>query len=79
MQPIQPSIKGRGAAHNLPNRFETVHIEPDPDACGIEEEQTPPQTVYLRDTSRTIIASNNSPESRRPTSPKRAPIGRRPR
>lgn len=63
MQPIQPSIKGRGAAHNPPNRFETIHVEPDPDAAGLDdEERLPPQTIYLRDTSRTIIASNDSPD-----------------
>jgi DNA repair photolyase len=60
MQPIQPSIRGRGAAHNPPNRFERMHVEPDPD--GEPEEQAPPQTVYLRDTSRSIIASNDSPD-----------------
>src|SRR5687767_2877388 len=26
-----PTIKGRGAAHNPPNRFEKIHVEPDED------------------------------------------------
>ncbi|HEX2923318.1 MAG TPA: hypothetical protein VHS28_04745 [Chloroflexota bacterium] len=63
MQPIQPTIKGRGAAHNPPNRFERLHIEPDPDGHNLEGgEQAPPQATYLRDASRSIIASNNSPD-----------------
>lgn len=63
MQPIQPTIKGRGAAHNPPNRFEPLHVEADPDGSWQKGEvPAPPQTIYLRDTSRSIIASNNSPD-----------------
>ena len=68
MESIQPTIKGRGAAHNPPNRFEPLHVEPDSDGGWPDgswpdgEAPAPPQTVYLRDTSRSIIASNNSPD-----------------
>jgi DNA repair photolyase len=58
MQPIQPTIKGRGTAQNPPNRFERIHVELDPDA----EEQAPPQTVYVKDATRSIIAHNDSPD-----------------
>lgn len=60
MKPSQLTIKGRGAAHNPPNRFEPWHFEPDPDAP--DDEQPAPQTVYYRDASRSIIASNDSPD-----------------
>src|SRR5690349_18922695 len=64
MHPIQPTIKGRGAAINTPNRFERLRVEPDPDAAPFddEDESPPPQTVYLRDASKTIIATNDSPD-----------------
>jgi DNA repair photolyase len=64
MQPIQPTIKGRGAAIYLPNRFERLQFEADPDAVPFDEEgeSPPPQTIYLRDSSRTIITRNDSPD-----------------
>lgn len=62
MQPILPTIKGRGAAHDPPNRFERLHVESDPAESDPDDERAPPQTVYLRDASRTIIASNDSPD-----------------
>jgi DNA repair photolyase len=63
MQPIQPTIKGRGAAHNPPNRFERARIEPDLERLDSDdEEQAPPQTMYLRDVSRSIIVKNDSPD-----------------
>jgi DNA repair photolyase len=52
-------ITGRGAAGNPKNRFEQLEVEPDPAAPG---EQTSPNTVYLRDESRSIIARNYSPD-----------------
>ena len=54
-------IHGRGAGFNPANRFEALHLEPDP-----EEEHDPErprrQTVYYRDFTRTIIAHNDSPD-----------------
>ncbi len=53
------SIVGRGAAGNPKNRFERIEAEPDPlDPC----EEPRPETIYLRDHSRSIIARNDSPD-----------------
>ena len=52
-------IVGRGAATNPKNRFEKITVEPDPAETQYE---TRPETVYLRDHSRSIIATNNSPD-----------------
>ena len=51
------SIKGRGAAGNPKNRFERIAVEPHP---AVADEV--PETVYLRDLSRTIVARNESPD-----------------
>lgn len=62
------SIRGRGAAHNPPNRYEPLHIEPDREAiheaalADGEESLPAPRTRFLRDSSRTIIAKNDSPD-----------------
>src|SRR3954467_7863599 len=61
MQFIQPTIKGRGAAHNPPNRFERIDVVPDGDLLDAEY-QPAPNTVYLNDAARTIIATNDSPD-----------------
>ena len=53
------SITGRGAAGNPKNRFERIEVEPDPAEPG---EMIRPETVYLRDHSRSIIARNDSPD-----------------
>jgi DNA repair photolyase len=53
-------LHGRGAAANPPNRFERLAYEPDPDAA--DGEQPGPATEFLKDTSRTIIAYNDSPD-----------------
>lgn len=52
-------FRGRGAVTNPANRFEAFHYVPDPD-----EERPPdaPSTLYLRDATREIIASNDSPD-----------------
>src|ERR687889_116978 len=50
------SIVGRGAAANPKNRFEKIEVEPDPAETGDEPR---PETVYLRDHSRSIVATNN--------------------
>ncbi|MGH7507134.1 MAG: PA0069 family radical SAM protein, partial [Longimicrobiales bacterium] len=54
------SIRGRGAAHNPPNRFETLELVPDDDA--FDPDAPGPRTQYLKDTTRTIVARNNSPD-----------------
>jgi DNA repair photolyase len=53
------SIVGRGAAGNPKNRFERIEVEPEP---GESDEESGPETVYLRDVSRSIIARNDSPD-----------------
>ena len=54
------SIVGRGAAGNPKNRFERIEVEPEP--AGSDAEEPGPETVYLRDASRAIIARNDSPD-----------------
>jgi DNA repair photolyase len=63
------SIRGRGAAENPPNRFDTIHYEADPDVSSPpyqgwddDEESPAPATQFLMDTSRSIIAYNDSPD-----------------
>ncbi|HEX2728736.1 MAG TPA: radical SAM protein, partial [Rubrobacteraceae bacterium] len=53
------SIVGRGAAINLKNRFEKIEVAPEP---AEQDEEPRPETVYLRDHSRSIIATNDSPD-----------------
>jgi DNA repair photolyase len=53
------SIVGRGAAGNPKNRFERIEVEPEPKES---DEESGPETVYLRDVSRSIIARNDSPD-----------------
>jgi DNA repair photolyase len=52
-------IRGRGAAENPASRFDTIHYERDPD---FPDEDPAPQTQLLRDNSRSIIATNDSPD-----------------
>lgn len=61
MTPIQPTIKGRGAAHNPPNRFEPVAFEIDGDFLD-GEERPAPRTQYFKDSARSIIVANDSPD-----------------
>ena len=63
---VDLTIHGRGAAHNPPNRFERLAFVPDlPPALDVDEEDgdtSGPPTVYLKDTARSIIATNDSPD-----------------
>ena len=54
-------IKGRGTADNLPNRFEERRFEYDPDFLD-DQGQPEPKTTYIKDSTRSIIAYNNSPD-----------------
>jgi DNA repair photolyase len=54
------SFPARGAAMNPPNRFEPVHLERDAD--WNPEEDPLPRTQFLKDSTRTIIARNDSPD-----------------
>jgi DNA repair photolyase len=61
-----PILHGRGTAVNPPNRFETLRIEADLEHVEADEEYLDrlnrPTTQYLVDTSKSIIASNDSPD-----------------
>jgi DNA repair photolyase len=54
------SPRGRGAASNPPNRFESLSLERDVD--WNPEEDPAPQTQFLRDLSQSVITYNNSPD-----------------
>lgn len=51
--------RGRGASNNPKNRFESIHREAEDEA---EEEEPSPKTSFLPDHSKTIIATNDSPD-----------------
>lgn len=53
----RPSPRGRAASTNPPNRFQRLHVQPDP---GQREDGV--ETVLLRDTTRKIITRNRSPD-----------------
>ena len=53
--------KARGASANLPNRFEALHIELEPELDD-GEERPPLRTRFYRDFTQTIIARNDSPD-----------------
>jgi DNA repair photolyase len=65
-KPSLPSPRGRGACINTPNRFETTHHELDLEQVADDEDYldslSRADTKYLPDKSRTIIASNDSPD-----------------
>jgi DNA repair photolyase len=52
------ALKGRGATENPTNRFERIAVERDPEIPGPERVET----ELLRDTSRSIITRNDSPD-----------------
>jgi len=53
-------LRGRGTAHNPPNRFVQMDFVPDYDE--LDPEAPGPGTVFLRDATKTIIARNDSPD-----------------
>jgi DNA repair photolyase len=55
---------GRGTDANPPNRFEQLHVEIDEDdlAPAGEDGTSAPRTVFYRDTSRSVLAENDSPD-----------------
>jgi DNA repair photolyase len=56
----QRPVRGRGAASNPKNRFHRLSFEADPGASDPEEPL--PRTQFLKDVSRTVIATNDSPD-----------------
>jgi DNA repair photolyase len=57
--PPLASLRGRGASGNPANRFEPVHVAPDPEA---PEQPGASPTRFFRDSSRTVISRNDSPD-----------------
>ncbi len=55
------TFHARGASINPANRFEALHLEEDAHD-EIDEDSRPLKTIFLRDSSRSIIARNNSPD-----------------
>ncbi len=53
--------KGRGASFNTPNRFEKAHFEPLDIEVSYEDEPTV-KTSFFNDTSKSILAKNDSPD-----------------
>lgn len=58
--PTPLPIHGRGASENPPNRFEPIVLEADEGFNDDSDGSVP--TQYFRDTSKTIIAHNDSPD-----------------
>lgn len=59
MSRIHQRIRGRGSAENPPNRFEKIDYVPDEEEFS---QGTPPKTEYYKDSSRSIIVYNDSPD-----------------
>ncbi|MBI3877488.1 MAG: PA0069 family radical SAM protein [Verrucomicrobia bacterium] len=59
-QPAPPPLATRGASANPPNRFEKIHVEPDPDCLDLDAPA--PRTEFFKDASQTVIAYNDSPD-----------------
>ncbi len=59
-QPLAHRIRGRGAAENPKNRFE--HVERVAEPVEGDDEQPLPTTQFIPDASKSVIASNNSPD-----------------
>lgn len=61
-----PLVKGRGTRSNGAGRFEKLAVETDPGEYFAEDAETPQQirTEIYRDTSKTIISTNDSPDLR---------------
>ena len=60
--PLPLPIRGRGASWNPPNRFETLHVEPDDWVDPDDPEPAPPQTQIFRDATKEILSQNDSPD-----------------
>jgi DNA repair photolyase len=60
--PTPTPIRGRGAGSNPANRFEPLHLEPDPDA-DLEPDKSPgPATQFFKDATQSVLAYNDSPD-----------------
>lgn len=59
---IRNSIKGRAAGFNPQNRFERTHLEPLDVDLEYEENTPPIKTQFFLDSSKSILAKNDSPD-----------------
>jgi DNA repair photolyase len=60
MESESKTIPNRGAAENLANRFEKIHLEREED--WNDEDDLPVKTQFLKDHSQTLITYNDSPD-----------------
>lgn len=58
--PSQLPFRGRGSDFNPPNRFERLHVEPDPECPP--EERSDPRTQFFPDSSQSLLVPNDSPD-----------------
>ncbi len=58
----RPSQKGRGTVANPPNRFDQLHAEPFDVDVPYDDERPAVRTMFLDDTSKSILAKNDSPD-----------------
>ncbi|MGK2856418.1 MAG: PA0069 family radical SAM protein [Thermoanaerobaculia bacterium] len=59
---LKPPPNGRGASTNRAGRFESIEYVADTDVDSPPEDAVAPATRFFRDPSRSIIASNDSPD-----------------
>ena len=52
-------LRGRGAAENPRNRFDTLHVEVDEDAW-VDDDPRPLKTVFMKDDSQSILSPNKA-------------------
>lgn len=60
MKKETPAHRGRGTSSNPLSRFERIAVEADPELDP--EESRRPQTIFLRDASRSVVSYNTSPD-----------------
>lgn len=60
--PLPPNPKGRGTGLNTANRFERLHLEPDPLEPDDEDFRHKVPTEYMVDATRSVLAENDSPD-----------------
>lgn len=54
-----PTVRGRGASWNPPNRFQRLHVDR---SEWLDPDDPPPETVLLEDATRSILSRNDSPD-----------------
>ena len=66
IDPMVPAPRGRGARVNSPNRFEATHHELDLEQVEADDDYldtlSRPETEFLPDISRSVVAKNDSPD-----------------